>query len=227
MGRFAVLVLFKVVGAGELEGDEDAVIDLAVVMIKELAAQSRDGQRMNLAQEDAAGVKLMAAQLGHQAAAGSLVKAPADQLFQVLVAELPDSASQGIAVLPWDLLAPAVPEHRLAMLVHFLPAVVVEPGPTIIPMPESADVLDVAELTRVDDLDGMGVEQAVVALVPDREDTVGLVGHADHVLALADIPGHQLLAQDVLAGTQGLDRHRGVQVQGQGDDDRFEVLVFE
>ena len=76
-------------------------------------------------------------------------------------------------------------------------------------------------------LDGVGVEQAVVALVADGEDAVGLLGDLDHLLALGDVPGHQLLAQDVLAGLHGVDGDRGVQVQRQGDDDRLDVLVVE
>ena len=39
----------------------------------------------------------------------------------------------------------------------------------------------------------------------------------DHLLALADGPGHQLLAQDVQPGLHALGRRLGVQVQGQGD----------
>ena len=50
-----------------------------------------------------------------------------------------------------------------------------------------------------------------------------LVGGADHLLALADVPGHQLFAQHVLARLQGIDGHRGVQVQRQGDDHRLDA----
>ena len=55
---------------------------------------------------------------------------------------------------------------------------------------------------------------------------LGLLGDLDHLLALADVPGHQLFAQHVLAGLHAVDGDRGVQVQRQGDDDRLDVLVL-
>ena len=64
-------------------------------------------------------------------------------------------------------------------------------------------------------------------LVADGQQLVGGIGDADHVLALAYVPGHQLLAQDVLAFAERFHRHRGVQVEGQGDDDHFDLGVIE
>ena len=44
-------------------------------LVEVLAADAGDGQRVDLAEEDAAGVELVAAQLGHQAAAGAADRA--------------------------------------------------------------------------------------------------------------------------------------------------------
>ena len=54
-----------------------------------------------------------------------------------------------------------------------------------------------------------------------------VVGDLDHLLALADVVGHQLLAEDVLARLHRLDRDRGVEPERQGDDDHLDVLVGE
>ena len=75
-------------------------------------------------------------------------------------------------------------------------------------MPQGADVRDVAEEAGLDQLGRVCVEQAVVPLMADREDAVVLLGDLDHLLALADGPGHELLAQStMLAGLHALDRH--------------------
>ena len=66
--------------AGELEVDEDVVVDLAAVGVEEGPADPGDGQGVLLAQEDRAGVELVAAEFGHQSGAGPVVEAPADQL---------------------------------------------------------------------------------------------------------------------------------------------------
>ena len=62
------------------------VVDLAAVGVEERAADAGDRQRMLLAQEDRAGVELVAAQLGHQAGAGAVIEPPVDQLVQAVVA---------------------------------------------------------------------------------------------------------------------------------------------
>ncbi len=72
--------------AGELEDGEDVVVDLAAVGVEERAADAGDRQRVLLAQEDRAGVELVAAQLGHQAGAGAVVEPPVDQLVEAVVA---------------------------------------------------------------------------------------------------------------------------------------------
>ncbi len=66
-------------------------------------------------------------------------------------------------------------------------------------MPVGADELDVAEKTFLDEIVGVLIEDAVVALVADGEEFFGLLGDFDHLLALGDVVSHELFAQDVLA----------------------------
>ncbi len=100
IGDFALLqvVVLVVAGAGELERAVDVVVDVAVGREDVPAADRRDRERHDLgplllaelvlhfvvhrADEDAGRVELMAAQLGHQAAAGAVPQPPADQLLQ-------------------------------------------------------------------------------------------------------------------------------------------------
>ena len=91
-------------------------------------------------------------------------------------------------------------------------------------MPQGADVLDVAEHAGLDDFVGVGVEHAVVPLMADRQELSVSSAPGDHLLALGDVPGHQLFAQDVLAALPcAFDGDRGVQMQRQGDDDRLDL----
>ena len=61
----------------------------------------------------------------------------------------------------------------------------------------------------------------------DGQNPVGLIRHLDHLLALRDVPGHELFAQDMLSRSHGVDGDRRVQVQRQSDDDHLDVLVFQ
>ena len=92
-------------------------------------------------------------------------------------------------------------------------------------MPLGADVANVAEHAGPDDVVGVGVEQAVMALMADRQYPVLRVGRGDHRLALRDVPTHELFAHHVLAGVHRVDGDAGVHVQRQGDDDRLDVGV--
>src|SRR5258707_8668821 len=182
---------------------------------------------MNLAEENAARVELMAAQFRHQAAACPLVKAPAHEFFHALVAELADLAFEGVAILLLDLLPPAVSNDDIARLWIDDDLAVFQLGLAVLSMPQGTDVADLAQQTRLQHFHGMSVEHAVVALVADGQDAIGLIGDLDHLLALADIPGHQLFAQDVLAGLHAIDGDGGMQVQRQGDNDGFDIFVLE
>ena len=90
-------------------------------------------------------------------------------------------------------------------------------------MPLGADVMDVADQAAPDRVDRVVVQNAVMPLMADGQDLVRLLGDAAHFLALGHAVGHQLFGQHVLAGLHGLDGHRGVQVQRQGDDHRLDV----
>ncbi len=166
----------------------------------------------------------MAAQLGHQAAAGAVVEPPAHQLLHALEAVLADVRLQLLAVLLGDRRVPPVPQQVVPVHLDRL-AVGVELRPGVVAVPQGADVADVAQLAGPEQLDAVGVQQAVVPLVADGQDALRLVGGLDHFLALGHVPGHQLLAQDVLAGAQGVDGDRGMQVQRQGDDHGLNVRV--
>ena len=78
-----------VVRAGELVDAVDVIFAVAIEREDVPAADGRDRQRQGLfavvaqaADEDARGVELVAAQLGHQAAAGAVPEPPANQLFE-------------------------------------------------------------------------------------------------------------------------------------------------
>src|SRR5262249_47674946 len=107
-------IVLPVIRPGELEGAEDVVLDLAVVGVEVFPPDRGDGEGADLAEKDAASVELVAAQLGHQAAAGALVETPADQLLHVPVVELPtsDALLQRLPVFGLDGRAPAVVVDR-------------------------------------------------------------------------------------------------------------------
>src|SRR6185437_14189544 len=64
--------------------------------------------------------------------------------------------------------------------------------PSEIAMPQSANIANVAEYAGVDHFGGVGVQHAVVPLMAYRKQTIALFRGADHLLALRDVPGHQL-----------------------------------
>ena len=94
-------------------------------------------------------------------------------------------------------------------------------------VPLGPDVVDFAEQAPLDHVDGVVVEHAVMPLVADGEVQIVLVGHAGHQLALGHVVGHQFFGQHVLAGLEGIDGDRGMQMQRQGDDDRLDIGVFQ
>ena len=85
------LLGLRVLRAGELVGDEDAVVALAVVAagaVEVLAADALHRQRPDVAQDDRGGVELVAAEFGHEPAAGLARDPPADEFAHVLEAVL-------------------------------------------------------------------------------------------------------------------------------------------
>src|SRR5207245_2152209 len=79
-------------------------------------------------------------------------------------------------ILGRDIRPPTVAQDWLPSLVQQGLAILVELGPAVVAMPQSANVLDVAQLTGLDDLQRMRVKQAVVALVANRQDSIRCVG---------------------------------------------------
>ena len=210
------------------------VVHLSAVVVKVLAAEAADGQGMGLAQENRAGVELVAAQLGHQAGAGAVVEPPADQLLQALVAVLREVdvliflGDVGLPAVEVDDVAGVVSnDDRFALVVELDGTVVVlgVSGGGVVAVPQGADVADRAEAAALHEVIGVVVEGRVVALVADGQNAVFLSGDAAHGLALANGVGHQLFGEDVLAGVHRLDGDRGVQPQGQRDDHRLDVGV--
>ena len=63
-----------------------------------------------------------------------------------------------------------------------------------------------------------------MTLLAGGQQQVGLVGHAGHLLALADAVGHQRFGHHVQAGFHGGDGRRGVQMERQGDDHRLDAV---
>ena len=100
-------------------------------------------------------------------------------------------------------------------------------------MPLGADVVDLADQALLDLIDRVVVQHAVVPLMADGEDdriavrVAELLGGTGHFLALADVVGHQLFGEHMLALAHRGERGRMVQVQGQGDDHRFDVRIVE
>ena len=66
----------------------------------------------------------------------------------------------------------------------------------------------------------LGSEEVLLGI--EEEDT-GLQAGLDHSVALLQVEGHRLLADDVLACGRGVHGHPGVQVVGTGDGDSVQV----
>ena len=100
-------------------------------------------------------------------------------------------------------------------------------------MPLGSDVVQLSEHSPADQMHCVVVENTVVALVAGGQVqrfarwTLQFLGKTRHDLALSDIVGHEFLGKDVLTFHHRLDGNRSVQVQWQGDDDRFDAIVVE
>src|SRR5215472_14490179 len=97
---------------------------------------------------------------------------------------------QRAAVLFRNRGTPSIAQYRLTLGVQHGMSILVEQRPAVVSMPESADVFDVPQLTGAKHFNRVGIKQAVVSLVADREYSIRFFRDADHVFALADVPGH-------------------------------------
>ena len=79
----------------------------------------------------------------------------------------------------------------------------------------------------LDQLLDLVVEDRAGVLAADLEDGLGLLLGGDDVRPFVDAADHRLLAVDGLAGLHGVDRHPGVPVVGNADQDRVDVLAGE
>ena len=97
---FGLLLVGVVAGLGEFVHAVDVIFALAMWREQMAAADGLNGERQRFfvfgidgADENAGGIELVAAELGHQTAAGALPKPPADEFFQridlLVVGELP------------------------------------------------------------------------------------------------------------------------------------------
>ncbi len=64
-----------------------------------------------------------------------------------------------------------------------------------------------------------------MALMTDRKDPTFLLGDANHRLGVSDVVGHQLLAQDMLAGFHRFDGKLGMSPKRRGDHDCFDIRI--
>ena len=84
--------------------------------------------------------------------------------------------------------------------------------------------MQVADHAPLDPVPGLPVLDVVVPLVADRQVEVLVFGRAGHLLALADVVGHELFGDDVQPLVHRRDGNRRVQVQRRGDDDRLDAV---
>ena len=84
---------------------------------------------------------------------------------------------------------------------------------------------DVADGPGGDVLGHAADRLAAIALVAHLRQDLLLPGGLGQGIALGDVVGQRLLAEDVLAVVDGADGRRGVVVVGRGDQDHVEVLV--
>ena len=197
----------------------------------------------------------MAAKFGHQAAARAVPEPPADELLhrrprravgqrhlRVAMLRSLDRRVGDLGLELGDLLLQRIDVGRLGGGEILLPARellgqrrVVGHGrlPGVVarevtPVPLGTDRVQIAEQFRLADrVHGVVVEDAVMPLVSGGQDLARLAGHAAHLLALMDAVAHELLGEHVLAGPHRLDGRFGMEVEGQGDDHRLDVLVGE
>ncbi len=95
-------------------------------------------------------------------------------------------------------------------------------------MPLRLNVGYVSEHAFVDHLLGELVELAVAALQADLENLLGMLRHLrPHHVRLFGLEHEALLAEDVLAGVEGVLGDAVMLEQRDGDDDGFDVLVGE
>ena len=238
----------------------DVVVDFTVSREDAPVADGRHGQRLHLLpvaahrrHEDPRRVELMAAKLGHQAAAGAVPEPPADQFLErrprravaeghLRVAKLlrVDILVEDLGLHLGDPLLERIDVGRLGVVEILLPAGELFQRPIvarhrrlpgilageIAAVPLGPDRVEIAEELRLADrVDGVVVEDAVVSLMAGGEDLAGVARHPPHLLALVDRVPHQLLGEDMLPRPHRLDGGDGVEVERQRDHDRFDVGI--
>src|SRR5208337_2904265 len=102
------------------------------------------------------------------------------------------------------------------------------PPPIAVAMPIRAHEHHFAQRTLADHFDGNLVEEAGAALKSDLQRLfwIFLRRSADYIpFILLEV--HGLLDEDVLAGTQGIDHHLGMEIQRRHDHDRVEIFPLQ
>ena len=89
-------------------------------------------------------------------------------------------------------------------------------------MPLSADKLDVAEQTFLDEIIRVVIQHAVMTLMTDGQQKALFFGLANHLLALSNIVSHQLFCQHVQTRVKTGDRDRSVLAEWYSDHDHLE-----
>ena len=96
-----------------------------------------------------------------------------------------------------------------------------------VPVRPALDQVDLSDGAGGEQLAGLRVDDRAHALAAHLQDPSGLLLRREHPGALVDRVHHRLLAVDVLARLEGVDRHLHVPVVGARHDHRVHVLAGE
>ena len=88
-------------------------------------------------------------------------------------------------------------------------------------------MIDFAQIAALDERTGKLGVFVEPQILGDHQRALHLPGSVDEFGRLLPIQGHRLFQQDMLAGLEGLERHRRVQMRRQRDDDGIDVGLFE
>ena len=89
---------------------------------------------------------------------------------------------------------------------------------------ESEDLADCSLLQKLLCLD-MGIRQALV--LPDHQLPAAFCCRPDHQFALFDVRSHRLLAEDILAGTEGFHGHFAMGIVRDADAHGIDLRISE
>src|SRR5690606_1496383 len=84
-------------------------------------------------------------------------------------------------------------------------------------MPLGANVVDVPDDSLSECRNGVGVEDAVMTLMPCGEELAGLFAHTAHFLTFGDVVGHQLFGEDMLSLEHGINGGVAMEPEGKSD----------